>query len=435
MGAGLPRMLFFVRRLFFQFARSIAGAALATVAAFGATPDARDLERARAAVVRSALLRAAPSVVTIETLGGAQPLRGGAASRPSPAAAPPAREADFRVADGPTTGVIWSPDGWIVTSSFNFVRNPTIITVLIHDPGSESPRRCVARLVARDLIHRIALLKIESPDLTAAALAPSGECRVGQTAIACGRGFGAAMTPPASAPRQPRHLPAVQVGIVSACGRRNGAALQTDAKTSPANYGGPLLDLDGRMLGVLVPLPGAGDEMAGIEWYDSGIGFAVSRETIERVIDRMRLGESIEPGRLGLRIEDGPEGRCRVVDVAEPSPARRAGIQKGDVVLSLNQKPVGDRAELLRRLSDWGAGETVQLEVQRGDPVERLSKEVTLVRPAEIGRFAEPASQSASQSSEGEDGQPQGLPELEPPDEQPPDGPTPDPAPMPEDEP
>src|SRR5207253_11404701 len=127
----------------------------------------------RASVVRAAVSRIAPSIVTIETVGGAQPNgEQPPASRPS-GMEPPGRggrqrhgqQPGFRVADGPTTGLIWSADGWIISSSFNFVRNPIVTTVLIADRGSGRPRRFVAKLVARDLIRRIALLKIDAPDL------------------------------------------------------------------------------------------------------------------------------------------------------------------------------------------------------------------------------------------------------------------------------
>ena len=87
--------------------------------------------------------------------------------------------------------------------------------------------------------------------------------RVGQWAIAVGRTFES-------------DRPNMAVGILSALDRVWGKAIQTDAAVSPNNYGGPLVDIRGRVLGVLVPLsPEAADEMAGVEWYDSGIGFAI----------------------------------------------------------------------------------------------------------------------------------------------------------------
>ena len=94
-------------------------------------------------------------------------------------------------------------------------------------------------------------------------LVPVDEIRVGQWAIAVGRSFRA-------------DRPNISVGIVSALGRMFGKVIQTDADVSTANYGGPLVDIRGRVYGVVVPMaPQATSEVAGAEWYDSGIGFAV----------------------------------------------------------------------------------------------------------------------------------------------------------------
>ena len=117
----------------------------------------------------------------------------------------------------------------------------------------------------------LVLLKVEAePKLPVPESVPSAEMRVGQWALAVGRTFEASR-------------PNVSVGIVSALGRIWGKAIQTDAKISPNNYGGPLVDISGRVLGVLVPMsPDGSGEMAGVEWYDSGIGFAIPLEGVLR---------------------------------------------------------------------------------------------------------------------------------------------------------
>ena len=100
--------------------------------------------------------------------------------------------------------------------------------------------------------------------------------------------------------------PNLAVGILSALDRIWGKAIQTDAAVSPNNYGGPLVDIRGRVLGVLVPLsPEADDEMAGVEWYDSGIGFAVPLEHIQKVLPRLKKGEDLYPGLAGISLK-GP---------------------------------------------------------------------------------------------------------------------------------
>lgn len=338
--------------------------------------DVLSFDAARARVVRRAVAVISPATVTIETVGGAQPLREGTRS--------PVEES-FRMADGPATGIILSPDGLILTSSFNFARAPTVITVLLSDG-----RRFVAHLLARDHIRRLALLRIDAEDLPVAEWAGAADLRVGQYAIACGRGLGGAR-------------PFVSVGIISAVGRRNGLAIQTDARTSPISYGGPLIDVDGRVLGVIVPMAGAGGgALAGAHWYDSGIGFAVGRAQVDTVLKRLRAGEDIEPGKIGVVLapveEEGlddwlwdifPRARgVRIVTIADPSPAKRAALEVGDVILALDGAGVSDIADLQRKLSDRAAGESVTLSVKRR--WRSFEVKVELARVADLGAFEAP---------------------------------------------
>src|SRR5690606_20248570 len=100
-------------------------------------------------------------------------------------------------------------------------------------------------------------------------------------------------------------FPNISVGILSAVNRISGKAIQTDAKTSPVNYGGALVDLDGRCLGIIVPMsPNQNEVTAGVDWYDSGIGFAVPLVDILRVFERLKTGETLRPGRLGILYPD-----------------------------------------------------------------------------------------------------------------------------------
>src|SRR5690606_17319965 len=108
---------------------------------------------------------------------------------------------------------------------------------------------------------------------------PKKEVRIGLWSLALGR----ALDPDIA------DTPSISIGIISAIGRIWGKAIQTDAKVSPTNYGGPLLSIDGRVFGVLVPASPQGDgETAGVEWYDSGIGFAVPLEDIFAVLPRLK---------------------------------------------------------------------------------------------------------------------------------------------------
>ncbi|MBX3395057.1 MAG: trypsin-like peptidase domain-containing protein [Phycisphaerae bacterium] len=351
-------------------------------------PDPYELERARAAVVRAAVESVAPSIVMIETIGGAQPVVEGGPGR--------ILEESFRLADGPSTGLIWSSDGYILSSSFNFARDPSIITVTLHDG-----RRMVAKLLGRDHIRRIALLKVDADGLKPAEWSGRAELRVGQYGIACGRALGG-------------ERPSISLGIISALGRRNGNAVQTDAKISPMNYGGPLLDIDGRVIGLIVPMAGLGGALAGAEWNDSGIGFAILRDRIEFVFDRLAAGESIEPGKIGVALEEDepslfpfldnllPQSKgVRIKEVARRSPASRAKLKAGDKIVALDGQPTGDMPELQRRLSDRAAGESVRLTIKRR--WRSMDVKLTLARASDIGKPLKAESTEARESSTGDD--------------------------------
>lgn len=337
------------------------------------TPDggpSAAFEKTRAEVVRAAVKAIDPCVVTIETIGGAQPVQR-LDSRGIVV------EEAFRVADGPTTGVILAKDGLIITSSFNFARDPSVITVVLADG-----RRFVGRLLGRDLIRRLAVVKIDAADLPVPTWLSREELQLGQYLIACGRGLSG-------------HATHVSLGIASAFGRRNGCAIQTDAKTSPINYGGPLVDIEGRVAGIIVPMAGAGGSLAGAEWYDSGIGFAIYKDRIDLVLERLLAGQVIEPGKIGVVLVPdeesafpllekfwSPGGGVKIGRVARKSPAARARLRADDRILALDGQPIGDLADLQRRLSDRSAGENVTLSIRRGQ--RKLEVRLTLARVADI---------------------------------------------------
>lgn len=311
-------------------------------------------------VFRAALERIAPVIVRIETIGGAQPVE-----PKTPDGQPAPR--GFVQADGPTTGVIWSADGHILTSSFNFMRDPTIITVRLADG-----RRFVATLVARDRHARLALLKIDAHDLPTPELVPPHQLRPGQWSLAAGLGHGSA-------------APTLSVGIISALNRASGMAVQTDAKLSPANYGGPLIDIDGRVIGICVPIgENEDDELAGLDWYDSGVAFAIHTDHIALRLPRLMRGENLQRGLLGLSLSSGeavvgaqPESIAAppgVKVLGEPAgPAASAGIQNGDIILSLDNRPTPRLLELRRALARRAAGDAVDIQLWRAGAVLHLN--------------------------------------------------------------
>lgn len=306
--------------------------------------DERPEDAARA--LRWALEQVAPAVVEVEALGGIPP-RVELPGSPEEAQAQGVLAAPgFKQAYGPTTGLIVRADGLIVTSTHALAREPRHLIVTLADG-----RAFTARLLGRDETRALALLRIEADDLPAARPAPPAALRVGRAAVSVGLGLGTAR-------------PVVAEGLISAVGRLQGRALQTSALASPVNYGGPLLALDGAVLGVIVPLDLTGG-IASVDLYDSGIGFAVPLHDVLAVLPRLERGELLEPGFLGVVPDPAHHGGgVRVAEVAEGSPAAAAALEPGHVVLAVDGERTDAPWRLARALARKFAGEEVELEVR-----------------------------------------------------------------------
>jgi serine protease Do len=323
-----------------------------------AQPASAEMQQA----FQQAVAAAEPSIVRIETVGG-RDLVG-----------------DLLTGTGPTTGVVVREDGYILTSRFNFIAQPaSILVTLPHDAvrsgNEESSRSFAAEVVATDYSKMLTLLKIDADGLVPIEPAPQEEIRVGQWALALGRTFD-------------MEFPNISVGIVSALNRIWGRAIQTDAKTSPVNYGGPLIDLHGRCLGIIVPLsPQGDDETAGVEWYDSGIGFAVPLSDVLPVLDRLIAGELLRRGLLGVSFVDrGPvSGEAKIVRVRPESPADKAGLQVDDVIIAVEDQPVEKLNDFKQALGSRYAEETLALTLRRGE--ETVETNVTLTDELKAYQF------------------------------------------------
>ncbi len=294
--------------------------------------------------MQAAVDAVAPSVVRIQTVGGLEQL------------------GDVALSAGPTTGLIVSEDGLIVSSAFNFAQRPASILVTLAD-GTTAP----AQIVAHDNSRMLVLLRIQTARPLAVPRAVElDEMAVGQWAIAVGRSYAG-------------QSPSVSVGVISALDRMQGKVLQTDAKISPVNYGGPLIDIRGRVLGVLVPMsPQGSGPVAGVEWYDSGIGFAVPLAEVQRVLPRMAQGIDLEPGILGVSMQRGDSYILPAqIEVVRPkSPAAEAGLAPGDRVVAIGAKNVQSQVQLRNALGRYYAGDTIKVVALRGE--ERIEREVTL---------------------------------------------------------
>ncbi len=262
-----------------------------------------------------------------------------------------------------TTAVVISEAGEILTSQFALQGNPEAI--LAED---KSGNRANVKVVATDHVRRLVLLKAVKGQWTPAMPAVTDKVAIGQWSIALGRFYQSDSS-------------SVSVGIISALSRIHGMAIQTDAKISPINYGGPLINLDGQVLGILVPLSprGQGNASAGIEWYDSGIGFAIPMQEALMIADRLRSGKDLKPGRLGVKLATAGifSSDIRVERTASKGPADLAGLKKNDQLVSVNGRVIERISILEEAVASRYAGDSLALQIKRGS--ESLTATVELV--------------------------------------------------------
>ncbi len=301
-----------------------------------------DLRTLRARAVRQAVASVADSVLRVELVGVAQSAGGEVAG------------------DAPTVAVAVDDQRHFIASSMVVRGDPTSI-LLVTPEG----RRVVAEVVARDHARQLVLLRA-SEDLDVPPLAHRDvEPTVGQSVIAIGRLSGG-------------ESPAVSTGVLSATERNWGLALQTDARVSSGFYGGPLIDLRGRVLGIIVPMVpdgGAEDETG---WYDSGIAFAIPMSAIHQRLPTLIQGIDIRAGLLGIvaRESDPYVESTEVAAVRPRSPAARAELQAGDQIRAIDSVSVRSHREIKQLLGSRDAGSDVVLSIQRGD--ETLEKSLRL---------------------------------------------------------
>jgi serine protease Do len=301
------------------------------------------------AAVRAALARVKPAIVEVETLG-AMPEK---VETPHADENAPGGTQDgvlakkgFKQAFGPSTGVAVGKE-LVITSMFALKREPRHIFVTRGDGKS-----FVATVLGKDEARMIALLKVPGAELTPAPEAASASIKVGATALSIGRGYGT-------------DTPTVSQGIVSGVGRQSGRAIQTDANVSPGCYGGPLVSIDGEVMGLVVPLAGMGG-MAGVELYDSGIGFAIPMEDIRKLLPRLEKGETLKAGMLGITADMGRTEEGVEVETIQPdSTAAKMGLRPKDVIVEIDGKPIKGIGQLSQAIGRHVAGDKVKLVVER----------------------------------------------------------------------
>lgn len=280
--------------------------------------------------------------------------------KPSKMVLPPPR-LDIVVSTG--SGVIFSSDGAILTNN-HVIERARAITVRLEDG-----RAFAARVVGRDPGTDLAVLRVDAKNLAAAAFADSDAARVGEWVVAIGSPFGLGHT--------------VTTGVLSAKGRAGVGMipiedfLQTDASTNPGNSGGPLVNLDGQVLGINTMMVARGQ----------GIGLAVPSNIARRVATQILTTGHVTRAWIGVGLQDltpqlaaefpnKPSSGALVNMIVPDGPAARANLEPGDVITKVGTRVVGDAQDIIRETFFHDVGEVLTMEVVRGG--KRYQTKVTL---------------------------------------------------------
>ncbi len=255
------------------------------------------------------------------------------------------------------SGVIVTKDGYILTNN-HVVDGADEIKITL---AGKNKTEYVAKVMGKDPRTDIAVLKIEAKDLPSITLGDSDKLEVGDVVLAVGNPFGVGQT--------------VTMGIVSATGRGGLGIeeyedfIQTDAAINPGNSGGALVDTEGRLVGINTAiLSRSGGNM--------GVGFAVPVNLARNIMDRLLKDGKVVRGFLGIKMGEltpdlakefkVPENSGVLVDdVIEKSAAADAGIKPGDIIVSVEGKPVKERRELKLMMGEMSPGSKVAVKVLR----------------------------------------------------------------------
>lgn len=264
------------------------------------------------------------------------------------------------VAIGGGSGVIISSDGLILTNHHVAGSRPVGSTWIVTRPGGVFER---AKILGTDPRGDITLLKMEnSGPYPFVEMGDSDAIEVGQAVIALGNPFGFSKD----------GTPNVTVGLISATHRFQGGysdAIQTDTAINPGNSGGPLIDFQGRLLGINGRIAVRFGTRA-----NTGIGYAIPTNQIKAFLPQLKQGQVGHGVVRGLSMEDTPAGGkgARVSRVRSGSGAAAAGFKKGDVIVHAGGRPVHNPRRFEGIVGTYPAGDTIEVVVQRG------GREVTL---------------------------------------------------------
>ena len=271
---------------------------------------------------------------------------------------------------GSGSGFLIDGQGHIVTNE-HVVEGSSTFSVRLGEEGDALD----AKLIGKDTSTDLAVLEVDPRKIAAETkpleLASSAELRPGDAAIAIGSPFGLSGT--------------VTTGIISALDREikspNGfpisGVLQTDAAINPGNSGGPLLDEQGRVIGV-------NSQIASSSRQSSGVGFAVPVDTVKEVVPQILKGGDIERAYLGVSTTpDQTEDGAVVAAIAAGGPAAGSGLRTGDRITSLDGRAIKEPVDLSTAVLDRKPGDRVKLEVDR-DGQQRTIEVQLGVRPDQL---------------------------------------------------
>jgi serine protease Do len=280
---------------------------------------------------------------------------------------------------GEGSGFIVSPDGYILTNA-HVVSTATEVVVALSDR-----REFEAKVVGFDVRTDVAVLKVEARDLPVVRIGDPSKLKPGQWVVAIGSPFGMQNS--------------VTAGIVSATSRtlpNDGFVpfIQTDAAVNPGNSGGPLFNLQGEVVGI-------NSQIYSQNGGYMGLSFAIPIDIADNVRDqlvatgrvtRSMIGVTMNPGGVSAWDAeayklDRPRGAL-VADVSPGAPADKAGIRPGDIILSVDGRPVADNTSLLSMVSVLKPGSSAELEIWRDG---KLRNVTTRVVERTVDAEAEPA--------------------------------------------
>ncbi|MDR2762541.1 MAG: S1C family serine protease [Planctomycetaceae bacterium] len=273
--------------------------------------------------------------------------------------------------EGTSTGILLDKDGYVLTSAFNFLHDPTSI-LLRFSNGTKK----IARRIAIDRNRMLTLLKVDGLDTKflppeTLQIRNKNEIKIAEqiTVIAV------ALSP---------HEPNITQGIISGKNRIWQKAIQTDAAIGPNNYGGVLVGTDGKLMAIAVPLSMTSNELtAGSDTYDAGVGLAIPFEDVNKnIIEKLKNGKNLEPAFVGTLFKENQifVGEPVLNAVAPKSPAEKAGLKKGDRITKINDEKIETALQYEMNIKPRYAGEKIELTYLRDGKENKITLE-TIPQP------------------------------------------------------